>query len=466
MSTPTLPRRSDTTPTSARGTDDEPSPLVQPRHHVRRRAARFWNDVLTTPGRMSVFAVLAILAVLAGGIVASNTITQRQSHHETLLAEVEPVANASQTLYSSLTIADSAANTAFITGGIEPPELRDRYQQAIATSAASIIAASQGLDRTDAESIDQLANINAQLATYTGLVETARTNNRVGNPVGAAYLASASALMQDTILPAAADLYDRQSTSVGESDREWSSPPWGSFFLLMLAIAILVLMQQWLWQLTGRRVNPALALASLFMVATFLLTMIAGFLAANDNARGLSEGAAPMNELTRQRINAQKVRAQETLNLVRRTDPEGSAAERAAILGGVRDTLTVYLDDEDAGFRGNVSLDGNGAVTDAISALDQWMAAQNRADSLYQQGDYQAAISISSGQDPGDSGAAFDEFDQSMQEAIEEARDTLRSRIDKARRTSSAGPDLIMALSTLAAFAVVVGVAPRVREYL
>lgn len=462
MSAPTLPRRK----TTAGGGAEPSTTPVQPRRHVRRRAARFWNDVLTTPGRMAVFAVVAVLAVLAGGVVASNTITQRQSHHETLLAEVEPVANASQTLYSSLTIADSAANTAFITGGIEPPDLRERYLQAIATSSASIIAASQGLDRTDAESIAQLADINAQLATYTGLVETARTNNRVANPVGSAYLASASSLMQDTILPAAADLYDRQSTSVGESDREWSSPPWGSFFLLMLAVGALVLLQQWLWRLTGRRVNPALALASLFMVAAFLLTMIAGFLAANDNARGLSEGAAPMNELTRQRINAQKVRAQETLNLVRRTDPEGSAAERAAILGGVRDTLTVYLDEDGSGTAGSVSLDADGAVTSAIGALDQWMAAQNRADSLYQQGDYQAAISISSGQDEGDSGAAFDEFDQSMQGAIEEARDTLRTRIDKARRTSSAGPDLILALSTLAAFAVVVGIAPRVREYL
>ena len=94
------------------------------------------------------------------------------------------------------------------------------------------------------------------------------------------------------------------------------------------------------------------------------------------------------------------------------------------------------------------------------------MAAQNRADSFYQQGDYQGAIAISSGQDEGDSGAAFDEFDESMQGAIEEARETLRTRIDNARRTSSNGPDLIMALSTLAAFAVVVGVAPRVREYL
>lgn len=449
----------------AGGGSGESGTAVQPRHPVRRRAARFWSDVLTTPGRMSVFALVAIVVVLAGGIVASSTITQRQSDHETLLAEVEPVANASQTLYSSLTIADSAANTAFITGGIEPAELRERYLQAIADSSSSIIAAAQGLDRNDTESIDQLAHINAQLATYTGLVETARTNNRVANPVGSAYLASASALMQDTILPAAADLYDRQSTSVGQSDREWSSPPWGSFFLLGLAIAVLVLLQQWLWRLTGRRINPALGVASLLMVATFLLTMIAGFLAANDNAKGLSEGAAPMNELTRQRINAQKVRAQETLNLVRRTDPEGSAAERAAVLGGVRDTLTVYLDDEEN--TGNdISLDSHGAVTDAIEALDEWMAAQNRADSRYQQGDYQGAIEISSGQDAGDSGAAFDEFDESMQAAIEEARDTLRTRIDNARRTSSSGPDLIITLSTLAAFGVVVGIAPRIREYL
>ena len=459
MATPTLPR-----PKVPAAPKEDTSAPVGSRHPLRHRAARFWNDVLTTPGRMSVFTIVAIVSVLLGGIVASTTITQRQTHHETLLAEVEPVANASQTLYSSLTIADSAANTAFITGGIEPPELRDRYLEAIATSSSAIIAASQGLDRADTESIDQLANINAQLATYTGLVETARTNNRVANPVGSAYLATASSLMQDTILPAAADLYDRQSSSVGVSDREWSSPPWGSFFLLMLSIAVLILLQQWLWRLTARRVNPALALATLLVVASFLLTMVAGFLAANDNARGLSEGAAPMNELTRQRINAQKVRAQETLNLVRRTDPEGSAAERGRILEGVRSSLTVYLDDEDSGR--DTSLDDNGAVTDAIGALDQWMASQNRADSLYQQGDYQGAIAISSGQSPGDSGAAFDDFDESMQDAIEEARETLRTRIDKARRTSSAGPDLIMSLSALAAFAVVVGIAPRIREYL
>ena len=39
------------------------------------------------------------------------------------------------------------------------------------------------------------------------LIEIARTNNREGNPVGSSYLSEASGLMQSTILPDAAQLY-------------------------------------------------------------------------------------------------------------------------------------------------------------------------------------------------------------------------------------------------------------------
>ena len=434
---------------------------MTPRRTLSRRTVALGRDAVTTPGRMTAFAVFCLLAVLLAGISTATTVTERQNHHETLLADIEPVANASQTLYSSLTIADSAANTAFITGGIEPAALRDRYLQAIATSSSAIVAATQGLDRGDTESVDQLARINAQLATYTGLVETARTDNRSGDPVGSAYLATASSLMQDTILPTAADLYDRQSSSVSDTENAWSSPPWGAFFALGLAIVALLLFQWWMARVTSRRVNPGLAVATFFVVLALGWTMIGGFLTANDNSRGLSEGAAPMNELTRQRINAQKLRAQETLDLVRRTDPEGAAAERTVKLGQVRHTLTGYL-----GAQSDSGLDGDGAVTDAIGALDAWTAAQNRADSLYQQGDYQGAIDISAGQSPGQSGYAFDRLDRSMQKAIEEARERLRARIDAARRTSGSAPDALITLSTLASLAVIVGVAPRIREYL
>ena len=170
-----------------------------------------------------------------------------------------------------------------------------------------------------------------------------------------------------------------------------------------------------------------------------------------------------MNELTRQRISAQKLRAQETLDLVRRTEPEGSTQQRATTLRQVRNTLTGYLQDRDGKPTG---LDSDGAITDAIRALDEWTAAQNQADSLYQQGDYQGAIGISASQEPGGSGYAFDRLDRSLQEAIEVARERLRSRIDDARRTSGIAPDALALLSSLSALAIIAGIAPRVREYL
>ena len=46
-----------------------------------------------------------------------------------------------------------------------------------------------------------IAAIAASLPVYSGLVETARANNRQGFPVGAAYLRDASNLMRGRILP-------------------------------------------------------------------------------------------------------------------------------------------------------------------------------------------------------------------------------------------------------------------------
>src|SRR5260370_34882474 len=63
--------------------------------------------------------------------------------------------------------------------------------------------------------VQLLGRVNAQLSVYTGLVETARTNNRAGNPVGSSYLSEASALMQTQSLPDAQRLYEETSRRGG-----------------------------------------------------------------------------------------------------------------------------------------------------------------------------------------------------------------------------------------------------------
>ena len=175
-----------------------------------------WWFIATTPGRiLSIGIVLAILGGLSA-FATSTTINQRQHVLTTVLNHTEPLAFAAGRLYTTLSVADAAAATAFIAQA-EPHAVRQRYEQAITDAAVAVTRASSGL--TDEPLVQLLGRINAELAVYTGLIEIARTNNREGNPVGSSYLSEASTLMQSKILPDAQRLYRRDRRS------EWTTKP-------------------------------------------------------------------------------------------------------------------------------------------------------------------------------------------------------------------------------------------------
>ena len=62
-----------------------------------------------------------------------------------------------------------------------------------------------------------MAQISAQLAAYTALVESARANNRQGFVIGSAYLREASSLMQTSLLPGAEKVYTANLATVEEA---------------------------------------------------------------------------------------------------------------------------------------------------------------------------------------------------------------------------------------------------------
>lgn len=170
--------------------------------------------ISTTPGRiMTIGIVLAALGV-ASAFATSTTIEHRQQVLTAVLDHTEPLSFAAGRLYTTLSVADAAAATAFIAQA-EPGGVRLRYEQAITDASVAVTRASSGL--TDESLVQLLGRINAELAVYTGLVEIARANNRAGNPVGSSYLSEASGLMQSTILPDAQRLYQATSARV---DRE------------------------------------------------------------------------------------------------------------------------------------------------------------------------------------------------------------------------------------------------------
>ena len=117
-----------------------------------------WWFLWTTPGRILTIGVVLSALVIASAFATSTTINDRQQALTTVLDHTEPLAFAAGQLYTTLSVADAAAATAFIAGA-EPRDVRQRYEQAITDAASAVTRASSGL--TDEPMIQLLGRINA-----------------------------------------------------------------------------------------------------------------------------------------------------------------------------------------------------------------------------------------------------------------------------------------------------------------
>lgn len=129
-----------------------------------------WWFLTTTPGRIMTFGVvLAALGILSAFAI-STTVTGRQQRLTEVLEHTEPLSFAAGQLYTTLSVADAAAATAFIAGA-EPGRCGSATSRRSPTRERRHPSAS-GL--TDPPLVELLGRINARLATYTGLIEIAR----------------------------------------------------------------------------------------------------------------------------------------------------------------------------------------------------------------------------------------------------------------------------------------------------
>jgi hypothetical protein len=413
-----------------------------------------WWFVSTTPGRiLSIGIILATLGVLSA-FATSTTIDHRQQALTTVLNHTEPLAFAAGQLYTTLSVADAAAATAFIAGA-EPRDVRQRYEQAITDAAVALTQASSGL--TDEPMQQLLGRINAQLAVYTGLIETARTNNRAGNPVGSSYLSEASSLMQQTILPDAQRLYEQTSARVDAETTASTRIPAPVILVVAATLVFGAFSHRWLARRTKRRVNPGLiagGLAILIMViwvGTALAISTAGSRSAKDTA------AESLKTVTSLAITAQQARADETLSLIRRGDEDVRKQSYYQRIDNMQHQLTEYLSRNDAIDKSDLQ--------NAEQLLAKWRAADERINSYISVGNYQAATQVALGTGENDSTPAFDKLDQALSSGIRESRNQLRNDIISARRVLNGATVGGVVLSLGAALAVALGLWPRLSEY-
>jgi hypothetical protein len=405
---------------------------------------------------------LLVLLCLAWGAVAAWTVSRYTSAAGDVVAASEPLSLDGQQIYRSLSDADATAASAFLSGGLEPLATRQRYLADIAQAASSLEAATAAAGHLQAR--QDLAKLSAGLPVYTGEVETARADNRLGLPLGAAYLREASALMRGTLLPAARGLYARANTRLSAENRQATGLPPALIAVLVALVVgyVLYRAQRWLSARTHRRINLGLALASVAGVVSLLWLVVALAVARVELGQARTHGSAPVEALAQADIAALQAHADESLTLIDNSGDDSFQADFLAVRKNLGPGPGTLLTAAAAHASGSPAAASAAAAKAAATA---WYAAHQKVRSLDDNGEHAQAVELSVGSGADHSGTLFRRLDGALTSAIAADQAVFRTHAVAGRNAADGLVAGVIAASVVMALGCAWGLARRLAEY-
>jgi hypothetical protein len=420
---------------------------------TRRHQASAWAG--STPGRLTgLMALVVALGVLVGVASVIGTV-RRADLVDAVRTRSGPLTVSAQQLYRSLSDADATAAAAFLSSGVEPAALRDRYQADIAGASAALTQAA-GASDSDQDAVRRIA---AALPAYTALVETARAYNRMNLPLGAAYLREASGLMRDQLLPAAQRLYQSRTGRLAADRSDAAGLPWLALLLILCCLGGLAVGQAYLVRRTQRLVNLGMATATLATLA--LLGWLVASWAGTAGALHASEreGSAQVEVLSQARIHALQARADEALTLV----AHGSGAAFEKDFGTEFGRLRADLAQAHAG-AGDAEV--RAAVVDALGQAGAWNAAHTKVRAADDGGRYADAVTLAVGaSDRAGATASFNALDAELAKTIGTASAAFDADAARAGSALSGTGVGFLVLTLVLLAGAVAGLQQRIGEY-
>ena len=297
-----------------------------------------------------------------------------------------------------------------------------------------------------------LGALNQALIAYTSQVEQARANNRQALPIGAQYLKEASADLRATALPLLKNLGEANNARVAEEfDRAARAALWlvvpGLLTLLVLGLALV-----WLARRTRRYVNLPLAAAALVVLVTLVVGTV-GLLAVKQGVDTTREGVYAATLSTAQaRIAGFDAKSNESLTLIARGS--GGAFEKAwqASSTAVRDELADLAQNPASSGLSPMPWSEYAGVHQQIRALDDG-------------GNWDAAVTLATGTEPGTGNATFAAFDASSDAQLSGLSGQTAQQLDDARGWLPVAGALGVLAGVVAAFCTWWGVSLRLEEY-
>lgn len=338
-------------------------------------------DTATTPGRLRALLVLLVLLSLAWGALAAFTAYQHASAAAAVVATSEPLSLDAEQIYQNLSDADATAAGSFLAGGLEPDSARNRYDSDVSQAATSIEKAS-----ASTVSRDDLAALTTGLPVYTGEVATAQADNRLGLPLGAAYLREASQSLRGQLLAAASDIYTKENAQLTSESAQATGLPLMIVAVLggLLACYLLIRSARWLSRRTRRMFNLGLLAAIAASVVSLGWLAGAYTVGRTELLHAQQHGSSLVETFARADVAALRAHADESLTLIDNTGDDAYQSDfrtqqkQLSTLLAAEPSARQAISDATAWFKAHAalrSLDDNGNHAAAVTSARTGAAA-------------------------------------------------------------------------------------------
>jgi hypothetical protein len=408
-----------------------------------------------TEGRFAAIAVLTAAAAMLVGVLGVLAVRDRQALLDDAVERRGALTAAALDVYRGFADADARALDAVLVDPQQGVALQQRQRKDVFAAADALRQAEvRDPDGASAGRVRRLAEL---VPDYVRLVEIGWSDSRERQPVGTSYLAQASFLVRKTILEEAKLLYQDQRDALAAAQRDAGRPAWLTLVAGVLALAVLVAAQRWLFRRTRRRFNPGLIAATVLIAIAMIWLGTALAIAASDADESVRTRADLVTPLAEARNLGREAAGNEARILI--FPKLGDREELGRDLADIERNL-----DAARGHAGPGA--GRDRIDRAAGALRSWRDADKTLlEPPNPPPNYAELAGLITGV-PKDAETSYaEQVDQHLTAAIDRYTDQASAATESARHAVANLDVLIAGLTIASAASAAAGLWPRIAEY-
>jgi len=399
----------------------------------------------TTPGKLQFSLGLIVLLAVAFAISGFSSVLASRDAVDKIARKAVPSIVTAQTIRVKLLELDEAATQEFLAGGSQAGlGSRQKYEAAREALGIDLTQAASNISfgKDERQAIEKLME---KVQEYNGMVESARSYNRLGYRVGAAYLRLASTSVRTEMMPLVESvdkLNVTQLDSEYESYKSASGLRIGMIGITGLAlIVVLFITQRFISSNMRRTFNLPLLTATAIVVALSAYSVTGLMMQRSEVTQARAQGFVSTYTWLNARGTAYDIKSDQSLYLI----AMGNGA--------------VYEDSMKAKVE---------ALTTAVgspASLKGYLEQDARIRVLDKGGKREQAVGLALGVGSNDAVASFSGLDNDFSARLQQASGEFYTSIAQADGKTWL-LDWVFALAALAVAALAyLGLNPRIREY-